>query len=232
MKHQTGMSAFVQRNFLKLIIPVVGLYLLVGTIIWQMATMLLIAAIVPLTHTGLPEAQKIDTTEYVIHQPTLKAICDFSNWVAGYTQPLVSDDRLIAYWQTHRDVWERAIASGEYGSSWKKLEAIGLEEYSPTLNETLGDSAITVRPTDSAGPQTALRVCVPGKGMVSNVYVYYPNIEPVIHDGRVMSPSEVSRYQPNVPGGMRGALLVETTDHVNYEDHTMRRIDAHWYIRQ
>lgn len=214
-------------------------YLVFFTLLWQFICLLLLEGVVMVLQIGVPAEEKPHLLDYTRTQPVLRAICDGGNWVADRSQPLVSDEVLIAHWKKYRQHWEEALkqmprspnaTSEDYRAFEKRLNLIGLYGMS---DGDPGDPEhfVSVTPLQTIGAHQSMRICV-GRSGSSKGYTYYPATAPVVHDGRVMRPSEVETYRPERLGGMSGNKLVDSTDRVLYEAYSKRMLSPHWYIKR
>lgn len=223
------------KTTLKTLLVLAALYIVFFTFVWSLVVEAVVIVGFSVVHWSTPTEDRPPFRHYIRAQPTFRAICDAGNWVADITQPLISDEVMIAHWQKHRKLWEAAIDKKPVNAQpedYRRYEAyvrsIGLAyiNYDPPSAPN-PDRFANMRPLPELGANSRMRACV-GKGGSGKAYRYIPETPLLTVGDQLIRPSVLAFAQKNgiTP---HGNLQVESTNQVHYT-WSMRRLSPHWYI--
>jgi hypothetical protein len=215
-------------------------YVVLFTFVWSVLVELVLAGAYFTVHLGVADEDLPAFRPYIWEQSAFRAVCNAANWVADITQPLVSDEVMIAYWQQHHLEWEAALGEKEklqkkLVTAWSAddvsrfesyLKSIGLAELNYDGSLSPERFAILI-PIETLGVTHRSRPCA-GRGGSSKSYKFYPSQAPVIVGDQVLTASslEFARTYHHEPSGN---LLVESNNHTHYT-YSMKRLTDNWFV--
>jgi hypothetical protein len=234
--HALTITSLFRRWFWKISFFGFGVWLFVFTTVWSYVTDLVVHGSHEIASASAENP--LDFRDYVKKTAVIHAICSGSNWIAELTRPLVPDEVLVTLWKEQHVQWEKIIrdAPAIDRRDFKNLpdggKSLGLRIVYGSQNG-YPESAINFLISDSVGRVQSGRACV-GKGPINKYIEYYPNVIPVVYEGRVMPPSILAYHldarniqmRVNLPG----IELVADTDITLSGTYAKRRLNERWFI--
>jgi hypothetical protein len=230
----SGMNQTLKTT-LKTLLALAVLYVVFFTFVWSLIVETIVIGTFSLVHWNTPKEDRPPFRHYIREQPAFRAICDAGNWVADITQPLISDEVMIAHWQKHHKQWEESLDKKPVNAQpedYRRYEAyvrsIGLTRinYEPLMHSN-PDRFANMTPPPELGASSRMRACV-GKGGSGKAYEYIPETPLLTVGDQLIRPSVLKFAQENRIKP-EGNLQVESTNRAHYT-WSMRRLSPHWYI--